>query len=182
MYICSRLCNALIRKLRMLWTGGYTDKKISTEGPFTLTTSESVLTKNLTCKTLRITGKTTLDITRTPLQKFFIPRHVISEPHEAEIAGLQRFCSFEPYLQRSWILRQHRLQRWIQAAGHSPQCAFENGWKVSDSLPHWCSKGFVFGPIKDEEAKFNGIMTRSKPNGSVYFIFNWSTPIGASAN
>ena len=70
-------------------------------------------------------------------------------------------------------------------ASNAPS-AYENGQKVSDAIADWCSKGFVLGPLPDrevpKEAKFNGIMTRSKPNGSVRIILNLSAPVGSSVN
>ena len=56
--------------------------------------------------------------------------------------------------------------------------AFEDGEKVSDALADWVKKKFAFGPIHPSEvpaeAKFSGIMTRQKPNGSVRVILNLS--------
>ena len=70
-------------------------------------------------------------------------------------------------------------------ASNAPS-AFENGQKVSDSIADWCSKGFVYGPVTDDKvpatAKFNGIMTRSKPSGGVRIILNLSAPAGFAVN
>ena len=64
--------------------------------------------------------------------------------------------------------------------------AYENGEKVSDSIADWCQKGFVYGPVPDDRvpsvAKFSGIMTRAKPNGSVRIILNLSSPCGNAVN
>lgn len=64
--------------------------------------------------------------------------------------------------------------------------AFEDGYKVTDAIADWVYKGFAFGPVSMDEvphdAKFNGIMTRSKPNGSVRIILNLSSPLGSAVN
>ena len=64
--------------------------------------------------------------------------------------------------------------------------AFADGEKVSDAICDWVAKGFVFGPVDldevPESAKFSGIMTRAKPNGSVRVILNLSSPKGAAVN
>ena len=58
--------------------------------------------------------------------------------------------------------------------------AFENGAgeKVTDAIADWVFKKFAYGPIHPdevpEEAKFSGIMTKQKPNGSVRVILNLS--------
>ena len=64
--------------------------------------------------------------------------------------------------------------------------AFDHGYQVSDAIADWCSKKFAFGPVPDKEvpegAKFSGIMSRAKPNGSVRVILNLSSPAGRSVN
>lgn len=64
--------------------------------------------------------------------------------------------------------------------------ALENGPQVTDSIADWINKGFVFGPIPLSDvpisAKFSGLMTRPKPNGSVRIILNLSSPLGSSVN
>ena len=64
--------------------------------------------------------------------------------------------------------------------------AYEDGQKVSDAIGVWLQKGFAYGPVNMHEvpasAKFNGIMTRGKPNGSVRIILNLSSPKGDSVN
>ena len=64
--------------------------------------------------------------------------------------------------------------------------AYENGAQVTDAICDWLAKGFAYGPINLDEvpgtAKFSGIMTRPKPNGSVRIILNLSAPKGAAVN
>lgn len=61
-----------------------------------------------------------------------------------------------------------------------------DGEKVTDAIADWIMKGFVYGPVELHEvpanAKFSGIMTRPKPNGSVRIILNLSAPVGSSVN
>ena len=70
-------------------------------------------------------------------------------------------------------------------ASNAPS-AYEEGEKVADSICDWVKKGFAYGPVKMQdvppEAKFNGIMTRPKPNGAVRIILNLSAPKGSSVN
>ena len=70
-------------------------------------------------------------------------------------------------------------------ASNAPS-AFADGRKVTDAVADWISKGFAYGPIPLSEvprgAKFSGIMTRPKPNGSVRIILNLSAPKGSSVN
>ena len=70
-------------------------------------------------------------------------------------------------------------------ASNAPS-AFNEGRKVSDAIADWCTKKFAFGPVPDSEvpksAKFAGIMTRAKPNGSVRIILNLSAPTGRAVN
>ena len=64
--------------------------------------------------------------------------------------------------------------------------AYENGEKVTDAIAAWCKKGFCYGPVDPSlapaEAKFSGLMTRDKPDGSVRIIINLSAPEGFSVN
>ena len=64
--------------------------------------------------------------------------------------------------------------------------AYTDGPQVSDAIADWLHKGFAFGPIPIHEApsnaKFSGIMTKPKPNGSVRIILNLSAPLGSSVN
>ena len=64
--------------------------------------------------------------------------------------------------------------------------AYEEGEKVTDAFADWVSKGFCYGPVPlfevPDSAKFSGIMTRPKPNGSVRVIQNMSAPEGSSVN
>ena len=64
--------------------------------------------------------------------------------------------------------------------------AYENGKQVTDAICDWLSKGFAYGPIPLDEvpsiAKFSGLMTRPKPNGSVRIILNLSAPVGRAVN
>ena len=64
--------------------------------------------------------------------------------------------------------------------------AYENGEQVTDAICDWLAKGFAFGPVTlaevPDSAKFSGIMTRPKPNGSVRIILNLSAPLGHAVN
>ena len=64
--------------------------------------------------------------------------------------------------------------------------ALENGEKVTDAIACWAASKFVYGPVDISEvpphAKFSGLMTRPKPNGSVRVIQNMSAPKGFSVN
>ena len=64
--------------------------------------------------------------------------------------------------------------------------ALAEGRKVSDAIADWVSKGYARGPFRMDqvppEAKFNGLMARPKPNGSVRVIMNLSSPKGQSVN
>ena len=70
-------------------------------------------------------------------------------------------------------------------ASNAPS-AFRDGAKVTDAIADWVTKGFAFGPIPMSDvprgAKFSGVMTRPKPNGSVRIILNLSAPKGSSVN
>ena len=57
--------------------------------------------------------------------------------------------------------------------------AMEEGEKVSDELASWIAKGLVVGPLDKTElpfkqVKISGLMTKTKPNGSVRPILNFS--------
>jgi hypothetical protein len=64
--------------------------------------------------------------------------------------------------------------------------AYENGRQVSDVIAAWVKVGYAYGPVKEEDlpahTKVNGILTRTKPNGSVRIILNLSVPKGFSVN
>ena len=64
--------------------------------------------------------------------------------------------------------------------------ATANGARVSDAVADWVHKGFAYGPVPlcevPREAKFNGIMTKDKPNGAVRVILNLSSPKGSAVN
>ena len=64
--------------------------------------------------------------------------------------------------------------------------AYENGKQVTDAVCDWLAKGFAYGPVPMSQvpktAKFSGIMTRPKPNGSVRIILNLSAPVGQAVN
>ena len=66
------------------------------------------------------------------------------------------------------------------------ESALQSGRQVTDALADWVAKGFVYGPVPREdvpdEAKFNGLMVRPKPNGSVRVICNLSAPKDHSVN
>ena len=71
------------------------------------------------------------------------------------------------------------------SASNAPS-AYKDGPQVSDAIADWLHKGFAYGPIPLHEvpanAKFSGIMTKPKPNGSVRIILKLSAPLGASVN
>ena len=70
-------------------------------------------------------------------------------------------------------------------ASNAPS-AYEDGHKVTDAICDWVNKKFAYGPVRLDEvpknAKFSGIMTRAKPNGSVRIILNLSSPAGRAVN
>ena len=72
-----------------------------------------------------------------------------------------------------------------QRATNAPG-AYLEGEKVTDAFADWVSKGFCYGPVPmhlvPADAKFSGIMTRPKPNGSVRVIQNMSAPVNSSVN
>jgi hypothetical protein len=75
-----------------------------------------------------------------------------------------------------------------RAASHSKNAknAYVNGRQVSDAIAAWVSLGYAYGPVPEEDlphnAKVNGILTRTKPNGSVRIILNLSAPKGFRVN
>ena len=74
----------------------------------------------------------------------------------------------------------------LPAHSSNAPSAYGNGAQVTDAIADWLAKGFAYGPVPHEEvprdAKFSGIMTRPKPNGSVRIILNLSSPIGSCVN
>ena len=66
----------------------------------------------------------------------------------------------------------------VPSSATNAPSAFKDGAKVTDALADWVSKGFAYGPLDPSEvpasAKFSGIMTKAKPNGSVRVIVNLS--------
>ena len=62
----------------------------------------------------------------------------------------------------------------------------QEGYKISDAVASWVKKGFVHGPVPmsevPPEAKFSGLMTRPKPNGSCRIILNLSAPKKSAVN
>ena len=74
----------------------------------------------------------------------------------------------------------------LPSKSKNSKSALLDGQKVTDAICDWVEKGFVYGPVPLDQvppgAKFSGIMTRPKPNGSVRVILNLSAPIGESVN
>ena len=64
--------------------------------------------------------------------------------------------------------------------------AYECGEQVSDAIAEWVKEGYARGPVEGVDvptnAKISGIMTKTKPNGSVCVILNLSAPVGESVN
>ena len=64
--------------------------------------------------------------------------------------------------------------------------AYAFGPHVSDAIADWLKKKFAYGPVPlhlvPPDAKFSGIMTKPKPDGSVRIILNLSAPLGRSVN
>ena len=64
--------------------------------------------------------------------------------------------------------------------------AYTDGRKVTDAICSWIHSGFCYGPVDmnlvPKTAKFSGIMTRPKPNGSARIILNLSAPKNHSVN
>ena len=64
--------------------------------------------------------------------------------------------------------------------------SYQNGPQVTDAIGSWIKKGYVYGPVEEDEvpanAKINSILTRTKPNGAVRVILNLSAPEGCSVN
>ena len=75
----------------------------------------------------------------------------------------------------------------IPSTATNAPSAYEQGEKVSDELASWISKGFVVGPLTENEipfenVKYSGLMTKIKPNGSVRPILNFSKGVPKSLN
>jgi hypothetical protein len=76
----------------------------------------------------------------------------------------------------------------VRAASVSKNAAnaYQHGRQVSDAIAAWVSVGYAYGPVEEEDlppnAKINGILTRTKPNGLVRIILNLSAPKGCSVN
>jgi len=70
-------------------------------------------------------------------------------------------------------------------ASNAPS-AYEFGPHVTDAIADWTTKKFAYGPVPlhlvPSNAKFSGIMTKPKPDGSVRIILNLSAPIGSAVN
>ena len=65
--------------------------------------------------------------------------------------------------------------------------ALEDGEKVSDEIASWIEKGYVIGAMEVEDipfknVKISGLMTKTKPNGSVRPILNFSRGNPTSLN
>ena len=75
----------------------------------------------------------------------------------------------------------------IPSTATNAPSAFEEEEKVSDELASWIAKGFVIGPMEDKDIPFtnikvSGLMTKTKPNGSVRPILNFSRGVPKSLN
>ena len=70
-------------------------------------------------------------------------------------------------------------------ASNAPS-AYEFGPHVTDAIADWTTKKFAYGPVPLHlvpcNAKFSGIMTKPKPDGSVRIILNLSAPLGSAVN
>jgi len=57
---------------------------------------------------------------------------------------------------------------------------------VTDAIASWVKAGYVYGPVQPQDTptdkKVSGIMTRTKPDGSVRVILNLSAPAGSAVN
>ena len=77
------------------------------------------------------------------------------------------------------------IYRLPSRASNAPS-AYEFGPHVSDAIADWLKKKFAYGPVPmhlvPPDAKFSGIMTKLKPDGSVRIILNLSAPLGSSVN
>jgi len=64
--------------------------------------------------------------------------------------------------------------------------ALDNGYQVTDAIASWIKAGYVHGPVQPQDTpadkKVSGIMTRTKPDGSVRVILNLSAPAGSAVN
>ena len=75
----------------------------------------------------------------------------------------------------------------IPSTATNAPSALEVGEKVSDELAFWIVKGFVLGPMKEEDIPFktfksSGLMAKIKPNGSIRPILNFSKGHPSSLN
>ena len=75
----------------------------------------------------------------------------------------------------------------VSSTATNAPSAIEEGEKVSDELASWISKGFVIGPLEKKDIPFqkmkiSGLMTKTKPNGSVRPILNFSSGNPKSLN
>lgn len=67
----------------------------------------------------------------------------------------------------------------IPSTATNAPSAMDDGEKVSDELAAWIAKGYVVGPMNKKDipfkaVKISGLMTKTKPNGSVRPILNFS--------
>jgi hypothetical protein len=111
--------------------------------------------------------------------------------------ALERLANSVPFMDKA------RLARVVQRARHGADIgcrghcrtptfssnapdAYQNGRQVSDAVAGWLAKGLITGPVDEDElpcnAKVSGMMTRTKPDGSVRIILNLSAPKGLSVN
>ena len=71
------------------------------------------------------------------------------------------------------------------SASNAPS-AYEFGPQVTDAIADWTTNKFAYGPVPlhlvPSDAKFSGIMTKPKPDGSVRIILNLSAPLGSAVN
>ena len=75
----------------------------------------------------------------------------------------------------------------IPSKSSNAPSALEEGERVSDELASWIAKGFVMGPFDEKDVPFrniklSGLMTKTKPNGSVRPILNFSKGVPKSLN
>ena len=120
------------------------------------------------------------------------PARSLVDPDKLEALALQTNYPHKAILQE--VLLDLRYGAKIGCKGPSRQpsralnapSAYDNGRRVTDAIASWVQKGFAFGPVKPEDvpkdAKFSGLMTREKPDGSVRIIINLSSPAGISVN
>ena len=88
-------------------------------------------------------------------------------------------------LEHGAVIGCHGHFRGPSSASNAPG-AYSDGEKVTDAIADWVVKNFCYGPVPldqvPRDAKFAGIMTKTKPNGSVRVIQNLSAPKGFSVN